>query len=61
MTNTAPADVAAALVGDSTGDQERHGTYLGIEDYIERLEGKATRKEGLDPREYYALIASLLA
>ena len=61
MTNTAPTDVAAALAGDSTGDQERPGTCLWIEDYIERLEGKAARKEGLNPREYYALIASLLA
>ena len=61
MTNTAPADVAAALAGDSTGDKERRGTYLWIEDYVERLEGKAARKEGLDSREYYALIASLLA
>jgi hypothetical protein len=60
VTNTALADVAA-LGGDNTGDKERRCTYLWIEDYIERLEVKAARKEGLDPREYYALIASLLA
>jgi hypothetical protein len=61
MANTAPADVAALLASYSTSDEARRGTYLWIEDYIERLEGKAARKEGLDPREYYALIASLLA
>lgn len=61
MANTAPVDVAAALAGDNTGDEERRGTYSWIEDYIEQLEGKAVRKEGLDSREYYALIASLVA
>ena len=61
MANTAPADVAAALASDSPGDEERRGTYSWIEDYIEQLEGKAVRKEGLDSREYYALIASLVA
>ena len=61
MANTAPADVVTALANDSTGDKERRSTYLWIEDYVERLEGKAARKESLDSREYYALIASLLA
>jgi hypothetical protein len=60
MRSIAPADVSVVDDGSARGEEE-HSLYLWIEDYLERLEGKAPRKESLDSHEYHALIASLLA
>jgi hypothetical protein len=60
MRSIAPADVSVVDDGSARGEEE-HRLYLWVEDYLERLEGKATCKESLGSYEYHALIASLLA
>ena len=60
MRRIAPAGVAVVDDGSARGEEE-HRLYLWVEDYLERLEGKATCKESLGSYEYHALIASLLA
>jgi hypothetical protein len=49
------------LTSDSIRFEEERDPYLGLEDYIERLEEKAAREEFLDSYEYHSLMASLLA
>ncbi|MBV9455069.1 MAG: hypothetical protein JOZ19_13285 [Rubrobacter sp.] len=60
MRSIAPADVAVVDDGSVHGEEE-HRLYSRIEDCLGQLEGKTARKESLDPYEYHALIASLLA
>ena len=40
---------------------EEYDSHSWLEDYIERLEGKAARQEFLDSYEYHSLIATLFA
>ena len=57
----------ALAVGKAAGGcrgaccEEEYGSHSWLEDYIERLEGKAERREILDSYEYHSLIATLFA
>jgi hypothetical protein len=52
---------SVAIADGSASVEEESRSQPWLEDYLVQLEGKAARKESLDSREYYTLIASLLA
>jgi len=51
--------VADSSVVRSEGAESR--PYSWLDDYFVPLEGEAASRENLDAREYYVLVASLLA
>jgi len=59
MESLVPGGVAIA--DGSVSVEEESRSHQWLEDYLVQLEGKAARKESLDSREYYTLIASLMA
>jgi len=61
MGNLSAGNVEVMTEGRAGGDEEEIRPHPWLEDCLARLEGKAARREDLDTREYYALIASLLA
>ena len=61
MSNLSAGNVEVVTDGRARGDEEEIRLHPWLEDCLVQLEGKVAHKEGLDSREYYALIASLLA
>lgn len=61
MSNLSAGNVEIATDGRARSDEEEMRLQPWLEDCLDQLEGKVARKESLDSREYYALIASLLA
>jgi hypothetical protein len=61
MSNLSAGNVEAGTDRRVRGEEEEIRLHPWLEDCLAQLEGKVAHKEGLNSREYYALIASLLA